>query len=218
MHEGHRARLISKINDGAKLYEHEYLEALLFGACPRKDVNGVAHALIARFGSIGGVFSATPEELKEVEGVGGNIALYLAVIGSCLKDAAHCTSFACLRNTAEFRRFLTARAGLGDGLELFMLDAEGRVCRIVRFKDGDYDAFPSRRVIRALSAFRPYGIFAAIICEGRDSAPTEADDTAARELAEICRLGGVHFYDFCISGRDGIYSYFVNDRALGGRG
>ena len=47
------------------------LELLLFYAIPQGDVNGLAHELIDRFGSLSGVLDASPEELQKVPGVGG---------------------------------------------------------------------------------------------------------------------------------------------------
>ena len=213
MHEGHRGRLLAKIRSGAAMYEHEYLEALLFYACPRKDVNSVAHALLARFGSISGVLSADEGQLASVEGVGENIALYLVCLGRCLSGADGCNSFATLKSTAEFKRFLAARRGEEELFEIYMLDADGRVRRISSFPSvTSGQKFPSRRVIRALSAFRPYGIFAADIRKTCSASPTAADDVYARELMSICRLGGVRFYDFCILSAEEFFSYFVTDR------
>lgn len=217
MHEGHRARLISKIKSGAEMYGHEYLEALLFYACPRRDVNGVAHALVARFGSIEGVLSAGEEELCAVEGVGENIARYLVCIGRCMRGGSGCNSFATLKSTAEFRNFLGARRGDGQCFEVFMLDADGRVRRICTYPSVSESGgrFPSRRVIRALSAFKPYGVFVADIRSDGESLPSADDDAFARELMSICRLGGVRFYDYCILSPEGFFSYFVADRLFG---
>lgn len=217
MHEGHRSRLIAKIKSGAKMYEHEYLEALLFYACPRRDVNGVAHALLARFGSIDEVLSADEDALKEVEGVGENIALYLVCMGKSIRGGSGCNSFATLKSTSEFRRFLNARKDDGECFEIFMLDADGRVRRICTYPSVSSSGgrFFSRRIIRALSAFKPYGIFAADIRKEGECLPTEYDDIFAKELMSICRLGGVRFYDFCILSKDGFFSYFVADRLFG---
>ena len=212
MHEGHRGRLLAKIRSGAAMYEHEYLEALLFYACPRKDVNGVAHALLSAFGSIGGVLSASPEELMAVGGVGENIALYLACTGKCLSKEGGCNSFATLKSTAEFRRFLSARMGEEQLFEIYMLDADGRVRRICSFPSSTSgQKFPSRRVIRAFSAFRPYGVFAADMRKS-GATPGASDDAYAKELMSVCRLGGVRFYDYCILSPEGFFSYFVADR------
>ena len=57
--------------------DHEALELLLFYALPRIDTNGVAHALMDRFGSLDAVFSASMNELQEIKGVGDSAAVLL---------------------------------------------------------------------------------------------------------------------------------------------
>ena len=68
-HDGHRHRIIEKLDTGV-LCEHELLEILLFNALPRRNTNDLAHRLLTAFGSIRGVFSASVEQLKLVDGVG----------------------------------------------------------------------------------------------------------------------------------------------------
>ena len=77
MHEGHRQRLSVKIKNSDALYAHELLEVLLFNACPRRDVNDVAHGLINSFGSITRVLQADISELRKVDGVGESISEYI---------------------------------------------------------------------------------------------------------------------------------------------
>jgi DNA repair protein RadC len=71
-HLGHRERLRRKLLAAGSdaLADYELLELLLFFAILRRDTKPVAKALVARFGSFGNVLAATPEELKEVDGVG----------------------------------------------------------------------------------------------------------------------------------------------------
>ena len=52
LHDGHRRRMYEKLNNGDDLFDHELLEILLFGACPRINTNPMAHALLERFVSI----------------------------------------------------------------------------------------------------------------------------------------------------------------------
>lgn len=70
IHSGHRQRMkeeyLSRGLDG--MPEHRTLELLLFYAIPQGDVNGLAHELIERFGSLAGVLDAPVEELMKVPG------------------------------------------------------------------------------------------------------------------------------------------------------
>ena len=77
LHEGHRKRMKERfIKSGLDDFApHNILELLLFYSIPRGDTNPVAHRLIDTFGSLSGVFDATPEELAKVDGVGENLSL-----------------------------------------------------------------------------------------------------------------------------------------------
>lgn len=79
MHEGHRQRLRDRfLQEGLEGFQpHEVLELLLCYAIPQKNVNPLAHALLSHFGSLHGVFDATPEQLMQVEGIGPYAAAFL---------------------------------------------------------------------------------------------------------------------------------------------
>jgi len=81
-HGGHRARLKQRFLDhGLEDFEpHQILELLLFYSIPRSDTNPLAHRLLNRFGSLEAVFSATPEQLMQVEGVSEHTATLLTFI------------------------------------------------------------------------------------------------------------------------------------------
>ena len=82
IHTGHRRRVKDEFlaNGLNGLPDHRVLELLLFYAIPQGDVNPLAHKLIDRFGSLAGVFHATPEQLMEVDGVGHNTAVLIGLV------------------------------------------------------------------------------------------------------------------------------------------
>ena len=82
VHTGHRKRVKDEFlaNGLNGLPDHRVLELLLFYAIPQGDVNPLAHALIDRFGSLAGVFNATPEQLMEVDGVGCSTAVLIRLV------------------------------------------------------------------------------------------------------------------------------------------
>ncbi len=71
VHGGHRSRMKEKLmHFGDQIFDdHELLEMLLYQAIPMRDTNPIAHRLLGAFGCLEGVFSATKEELIQVEGV-----------------------------------------------------------------------------------------------------------------------------------------------------
>ena len=79
---GHRSRLKQQIlQHGLDPYpDYTALELLLFYAIPRQDTQPLARALLERFGSLQGVFSASIEQLQQVSGIGENAALLIHLI------------------------------------------------------------------------------------------------------------------------------------------
>lgn len=78
IHKGHRERLRGLAEKGIQnLPEHQVLELLLSYVIPQKDTNPLAHSLINRFGSLAGVFEATPTKLKQVNGIGDVAASFI---------------------------------------------------------------------------------------------------------------------------------------------
>ncbi|HEX2525632.1 MAG TPA: DNA repair protein RadC [Geminicoccus sp.] len=66
--DGLRTRFAEARDEGA-LADYELLELLLFFSVYRRDTKPIAKALIARFGSLGGVLAAAPERYGEVFGL-----------------------------------------------------------------------------------------------------------------------------------------------------
>src|SRR5918994_6612216 len=71
-YHGHRERLRQRLLRGGTdaLDDYELLELVLQAAQTRRDTKPIAKALIARFGSLGGVLGASPAALAAVDGMG----------------------------------------------------------------------------------------------------------------------------------------------------
>lgn len=102
IHLGHRERMRRKlVSHGGDIFDsYELLEMLLYNVIPVRDTNPIAKRLIFRFGSLAGVFSASVEELVQVEGVGAKAAEYLkstamlpSIIGSEARAGKHLDSY-----------------------------------------------------------------------------------------------------------------------------
>ncbi|UAX93966.1 DNA repair protein RadC [Ensifer adhaerens] len=83
-YHGHRDRLRTRYREqgDAALADYEILELLLFRLIPRKDTKPIAKALVARFGTLAGVFGAPIALLQEVSGIGEAVALDLKLIST----------------------------------------------------------------------------------------------------------------------------------------
>lgn len=82
--EGHRKRLRSFYETGKydNIADHNLLEIFLTCVIPRRDVKQLSYDLINTFGSLEGVCSAPPDELRSVKGVGEKTALALSLVGT----------------------------------------------------------------------------------------------------------------------------------------
>lgn len=67
------------------LKPYEMLELVLYHAVPRQDVSDVARLLVDRFGSVGGVFGASREQLMAVEGMTPSLAEWLCLTGELMR-------------------------------------------------------------------------------------------------------------------------------------
>ena len=85
-HTGHRQRMKAEfLARGMEGWpDHRVLELLLFYSIPQGDVNGLAHELIERFGSLSGVLDASVDELYKVKGVGEHTAVLLRMLPALL--------------------------------------------------------------------------------------------------------------------------------------
>ena len=81
-HAGHRERMRKRfLRFGLDNFDdHNVLELLLFYAVPRRDTNVIAHRLLDAFGTLDGVFDASPEALMAVEGVGPGAAALIRLV------------------------------------------------------------------------------------------------------------------------------------------
>lgn len=103
IHAGHRQRVKERyLKSGADSFDdHQLLELMLFYALPQKDTNSLAHELINRFGSLKGVLSATPVELKQVKGMGDSAAVLLNLVPELMRRVVLSREKQTLIHTAE---------------------------------------------------------------------------------------------------------------------
>lgn len=92
VHDGHRARMRERLEkEGLDNFQpHEVIELLLFYCIPVRNVNQLAHELINRFGSVGGVLRASKEELMSMRGVGETTANWLTLLQPVLDEYRKC--------------------------------------------------------------------------------------------------------------------------------
>jgi DNA repair protein RadC len=218
-HSGHRERLIKKMEKG-NLCEHEYLEALLFNAIPRRNTNDLAHRLLSEFGSMHGIFNAPMERLLEVKGVGQSVAAYLHCIGQAIKlywkEGEMRISSPKFYDKEEFIKYVKREyAGFPfEVLDVYMLDNENRVFLRKRFSvNGKHTVFLlPEEVTKSILDEQPTGIIAVHNHPEGECQPSDADDKATRRLQMICAINNILFCDHLIFTRDNVYSYLSSGK------
>lgn len=219
MHEGHRERMWERLYAyGDSMSDHELLEVLLFYAIPRKNTNLVAHELLAAFGSLRGLFSASPEEIEKVAGVGRKTADFIRLVGlfmaRCGKAREEKTG---LSSLADVQNFVRARFRDADRerAEIYFIDAHFRLLCAKTFTDFSRAqvAFDARDLNSLLGTVRPNAIILAHNHPSGDATPSSADDSAVREAAGVCRINAVNLLDSVIYGSEQeIFSYYCAGR------
>ena len=79
-HAGHRERMRERFRKYGREYfdSYELLEMLLFYVIPQRDTNPLAKHMLSAMGGMGGVVSASYEELVAAGGVGRGVANYIS--------------------------------------------------------------------------------------------------------------------------------------------
>lgn len=108
------------------LRPHEMVELILFRAVPRQDVSDVSRLLVDRFGSVGGVFGASREQLLAVEGVTDNIADWIVLTGELMRAYRnmHGTCVVHLECCQELQDYVRSRLGTVEDAGMWVIYAD----------------------------------------------------------------------------------------------
>ena len=217
-HMGHRQRLYDRLKEG-KIFEHELLEMLLFNAVPRQNTNALAHRLLAKFGTVKGIFQASLKDLEKVEGVGRSVAGYLHILGRM--NERYCEElFMDLEEPSVFshERFLAYVKRVysrffEESLDFYMLDSQGRVLGKRRFKGEEKSAeLEPESFTNLLLAELPAGIIAVHNHPTGRAKPSEADDNFTAKCQVACSFHNVLFCDHIVYGSGEAYSYYLDGK------
>ena len=217
LHDGHRQRMYEKVEKGV-LADHEWLEVLLFSALPRKNTNELAHRLIAQFGSVLNVFSASMEELQKVNGVGVSVAAQLHVIGQFFEKYQH-------QQEPKYYGKFTSRDFLPfvknvykdvfvEVVDIYLLDGEGKILQKKRFS---VESICMVKVLpEEISSFLiTEGVSGAVMVHNHpfgEATPSESDDLMTKNCQMLCSMHNKLFCDHIIYAPNGMYSYYLSGR------
>lgn len=218
MHDGHRERLRNKMDQNA-LEEHEWLEALLFNAIPRKNTNDIAHRLLAAFGTIPNVFSASYEQLKRVDGVGDNAASYLKCFAHFLHNYEWQDHYEFCFEPQFFRRLIeqTYKNETVEVMDFYFYNAKKQFIYRQRFTCDERNSVnvASDMISDAIVDFKKRGLANAVFVHNHlsgSSDPSEADVEATLQVQMMMSMHNVLLLDHFIYSPSGIYSFYESGR------
>ena len=214
LHDGHRKRLKEQfLNHSDGFHDHQLLELLLCYAIPQGDVNGLAHRLLDRFGSLAGVLDARPEALEQVPGVGEHTAVLLKLIpvlsGRYQADRAGMGTI--LDSTQAAGQYLRPYFSQGARYEmayLVCLDGKYKVLGCHKLDEGTVNAaeIVPRKLVEIVLA---HNATAAILAHNHLSGlalPSNADLMSTQQLRAILRSVDVELLDHLIFTDDDMVS------------
>jgi DNA repair protein RadC len=211
---GHRKRLKERFQqDRSSLADYELLELLLGYALPRKDTKPLAKELMKRFGSLKGIYTARPEELREVDGFGPGLEVFWGVwqeFWARLQEAPlrHREMLCTPGAVAEM-----ACSRLGhDPVESFwvaLVDNKNRLITFVRAAQGTVDqaAVYSREVLALALKWQASGIILVHNHPGGDPTPSLQDKDLTQRIKKAADEVGLRVLDHLVVAEDRYYSF-----------
>ena len=207
---GHRARLRKRLLDAgpAGFHDYELVEYLLTLTIPRVDTKPIAKKLIAQFGGIGPLLSASAETLKR-EGLSEATVAALKI--------AQAAALRLLETRVEGRPLLSSWEALGDYLHAAMAHSRVEEVRILFLNaknmlmanealwQGSVDE-ASVHVREVIARAIALGATAIIIVHNHpsgDPTPSQQDIRLTRDLVEAGRHMKVTVHDHVIVGAQG---------------
>ena len=219
----HRRRLKDRFKKGALegFHDYEILELLFLYAVPKKDVKHLARSVLKRFRGIRGVFDATADELKSVEGVGENAAVLVKLVkdltGVYLKERMMGRDV--MRCTKDVLDYLNVTLS-GERVEKFIaiyLNARNEVLAVETLHEGTINqtaVYPRKAIEKAFKHNARSVIFVHNHPSG-DATPSSVDKQLTRVLDRAALAVDLLVHDHLIIGRNKHFSARENGWIIG---
>lgn len=210
LHEGHRKRMRERfIKSGLDDFApHNVLEFLLFYSIPRGDTNPIAHRLIDAFGSLSGVFDATPEELMKVKGVGESTAILISMVPQMarkyLEDKADSVNV--MGGCSDIGAYLLPKfvGRTNEALMMVSIDNKNKIisCSVVAEGTVDSAKVSRRRVMEEAMKVNATRVILAHNHPRGVAVPSSEDVVMTREIGKLFAQVGIELVDHIIIADD----------------
>ena len=206
IHAGHRERVRERFRQEglAAFSEHEVLELLLTYAIPQRDVNPLAHELIAQFGSLAGVLEADEKELLRVSGVGAKAASLLSLIPPLLGryQTSRMGARPVISNLAQAKEYCGALffGAQEERVYMICMDQMGHVLHPALVRKGTLDAVPlyAREIVEIALRYNPYAVLLTHNHPSGFAFPSQADYEVTKMIISTLTAIGVRVVDHLI--------------------
>ena len=222
LHEGHRKRMKERfIKSGLDDFApHNILELLLFYSIPRGDTNPVAHRLIDTFGSLSGVFDATPEELAKVDGVGENSAILISMIPQIarkyLEDKADTANI--VGGCSDIGAFLLPKfvGRTNEALMMVSIDNKNKIisCSVVAEGTVDSAKVSRRKIMEEAMKVKATRVILAHTHPCGVAVPSSEDVVMTKEIGRLFAQVGIELVDHIIVANDDYVSMAASGFAI----
>lgn len=218
--QGHRKRLREKyLKIGYKgLEDYEILELLLTYSIKLKDCKGIAKNLLLKFKSIDKIINAELNDLKEVEGIGSETALYLKVIGDTMSNYyfknVKKADLTTLKGKNDLIDYLKDDVGSlkSEEFKVIYLSSDNKIVSDeIPFK-GTIDrnvVYPRKIMERAIDN-RAKGIIFAHNHPSGNLTPSKKDIEVTLEMQELLEKVDIKLLDHIIVSDESYFSFYEN--------
>ncbi len=222
IHEGHRKRMKERFMKSGldDFAPHNVLEFLLFYSIPRGDTNPIAHRLIDAFGSLSGVFDATPEELMKVSGVGESTAILISMIPQMarkyLEDKADTVNV--VGGCGDIGAYLLPKfvGRTNEALMMVSIDNKNKVisCSVVAEGTVDSAKVSRRKVMEEAMKVKATRVILAHNHPRGVAVPSAEDVAMTREIGRLFAQVGIELVDHIIIADDDYVSMAASGFAI----
>jgi DNA repair protein RadC len=213
-YHGHRGRLRERVLRAGieALPDYELLELILFYAIERIDTKPLAKRLLERFGTLGDIFAAEPEQLREFEIDQRTLVLFRAMRESGrrlaerkVKDMPvltnwqqlidYCHAALAHEKTEQFRILFLDRKNVLIGDEV---QQRGTI---------DHTPVYPREVVKRALALNAAALILVHNHPSGDPKPSREDIEMTKEIAKAASALGIAIHDHLVIGRKGHASF-----------
>lgn len=210
---GHRQRLKDKYkSENNALHDYELLELLLTYAIPRKDVKPIAKDLIKHFGSFENIFTAKPEQLMQVKGIGENSAILISLLNTINVRISknRNSNIKELNNSNETKEYCKnlLESEKNEKIAVLSLDNSNRIisCRLISEGTVNLIEISPRKIVEAVITDNASNVIIAHNHPFGSSEPSAKDVDFTLKTRDLLRPLGVDLFDHIIVGENDVFS------------